>query len=253
MVAFPKIVDKEIKRISRQSTASFILTVFESAWFSSNPQKVSKMVKIDPKDLTLLKKIQAEKKGLVFITPHMGNWEMINTFPAASGLKMSAIARRVKIPVLNRLFSKSRAAFGSEIIEATGAARGIFRALRNGRAIGILMDQNIKPRKGGIYCDFFGLPVPTTKMPATLLLRTGAQAFICSCLHVKDGLKFQLDQVEVPEGISVSDLTQKLLKLNEVLIKKHPEQWLWNYERWRYMPEDLTEVQKGKLPFYSLR
>lgn len=252
-IAFPEISKERIKEIIFKSSYSFILTILESTWFRYHPNKLQELIECDPKELELLRKIQESKTGIIVLTPHLGNWEATSSYISNAGLKVTAIAKKVKIPFLNRLFAKTRAAQGSDILESTGAARGLFRALRNGHITGMLMDQNTKPRRGGIYCDFFGLPVPTTRMPASMILRAKAKAISTSCLHTDKGLKLSFSMIDIPEDMTDEiQLTQLLLKVNEEQIRRNPEQWLWNYERFRYLAPNLTREQQKRMPFYAM-
>ena len=252
-IAFPEMDKKWTKNIIYKSSYSFLLTILESTWFCYHPNKLQELITCAPKDIEMLREIQESKTGIIMLTPHLGNWEATSSYISSRGLKFTAIARKVKIPFLNRLFSKNRAAQGSEIIESVGAARGLFRALRNGHITGLLMDQNTKPRRGGIFCDFFGLPVPTTRMPASMILRAKAKAVSASCLHTPKGLKLSFKTIEIPAGLTDEiELTQFLLKVSEEQVKANPEQWLWNYERFRYLSPDATDAQKEKMPFYAM-
>jgi len=252
-IAFPGISKERANTIIVQSTYSFLLTILESTWFRFHPNKLQQLIECDPQEIEMLRSIQASKTGIIVLTPHLGNWEATSSYVSHCGLKVTAIAKKVKIPFLNRLFAKSRAAQGSDILESAGAARGLFRALRNGHITGMLMDQNTKPRRGGVFCDFFGLPVPTTRMPASMILRAKAKAVSTSCLHTKKGLKLSFSLIDIPEEMTDEiELTQLLLKVNEDQIRKNPEQWLWNYERFRYLSPDITPEQQKKMPFYAM-
>ncbi|MCK5834869.1 MAG: hypothetical protein KAG98_03945, partial [Lentisphaeria bacterium] len=92
------------------------------------------------------------------------------------------------------------------------------------------------------------------RMPASMILRAKAKAISMSCLHTKKGLKLNFSMIEIPEGMTDEiELTQLLLKVNEAQIKKNPEQWLWNYERFRYLSPEATDEQKVRMPFYSMK
>jgi KDO2-lipid IV(A) lauroyltransferase len=252
-IAFPESDQQRVNEIIQKSTYSFILTVLESSWFNYHPHKLTELIECDPEDIELLRGIQMQKRGIIVITAHLGNWEATSTYVSAQGLKVSVIARKVKIPFLDRLFGKNREAHGSKIIESVGAARGLYRALRNGHITGMLMDQNTKPRRGGVFCDFFGLPVPTTRMPASMILRAKAKALSTTCLHTEKELKLSFSPIDIPEDMTDEvELTQLLLKISEELIRKHPEEWLWNYERFRYISPEITPEQKKRMPFYAM-
>jgi KDO2-lipid IV(A) lauroyltransferase len=128
----------------------------------------------------------------------------------------------------------------------------VIAAIRKGTSIGFLIDQNLSPKHGGIFVDFRGLPVPSSPLPAIVALRYGVQLVSGTCVRKANGrFKMQLSPVPVTKDDDKFSLTQKIIAANESLIVKYPEQYIWLYQRWKYIPSDIPTDLKAKYPYYA--
>nr|OPZ23665.1 MAG: lipid A biosynthesis lauroyl acyltransferase [Lentisphaerae bacterium ADurb.BinA184] len=171
----------------------------------------------------------------------------------AAGVPLCAVARRLRNPGLDRLVNASRTRHGLELIAERGAMRHMLGALRAGKSLGILIDQNVLPEHGGEFVEFFGLPVPTTRAVAMLARRLGVEAACFACR--REGTGFAMEMRALPKPVpaygSDIELTQDLLRLNEDLIRTCPEQYMWFYERWRHLPPDVDAATRARFPSYA--
>jgi KDO2-lipid IV(A) lauroyltransferase len=129
----------------------------------------------------------------------------------------------------------------------------LFKALKRGECIALLIDLNAVPSRGGIWLDFFGKPVFGFSGAAALARHTGA-AIITAVGHpLPDG---RVRAVYGPEiscantGDEEADLrvtSQQCLRYCEELIRREPERWLWFYRRWKFRPT----AERGDFPYYS--
>jgi KDO2-lipid IV(A) lauroyltransferase len=172
---------------------------------------------------------------------------------AAAAVPFSTLARRLRNEPLNALVNENRKSLGSQVILHDDAARGILRAMRDGRFVGIPLDQNTRPDRGGVYVDFFGKPVAASRALALFAMRTGNPVFWSRCVPLRGG-RWKLiwgEPIPLPtEGTRDAReraLTQTLVKLIEEWVRAYPGQWLWMYRRWKYRP---TPDPSG-FPFYS--
>ena len=125
---------------------------------------------------------QSKGKGILFITGHCGNWELL---AIATSVKLSSsfavVARPMDNPFLNRIIEKTRHTYGNRIIYKKAALKNILQELRSNEAVGILMDQAVLAREGFVI-DFLGRGAWTTKMPALIARKTGA-AILPAFIH----------------------------------------------------------------------
>lgn len=191
---------------------------------------------------------------MIFCLPHIGSWELVAQVGPRSFPKCAAIAESFPYDKINEVLEHSRTINGLQIIQRDGAVRGTMAAVREAISVGILIDQNLSPRHGGEFVEFFGLPVPTSPMPAVLAKRYGVTLVTGACIRQPSG-KFRLyhEILELPDTNDKRELTQVILKANEKLIRQYPEQYNWLYRRWLYIPGDVSEELKTKYPYYAVQ
>ena len=215
---------------------------------------IEKYVKV-PDDV---KKAYFDKKDpdkpIIVLAMHWGNWEL-----APRGLKLiddvkgSVIARRLKNPYLEKMMIDGREGKDLTVIHEKGAARAIVKALKQNISIGMLVDQNTKTHQGGVFGKFFDLPVTISKTPASLARRMNTMVMLVNCKRTDDGFEMCLKHLSknVDEYESDSELSAEMLQLMEEFVKEVPEQWVWLYKRWNYIPTNW-EDKKGMFPYYSI-
>ncbi len=182
-------------------------------------------------------KAKLKGKGIIFITGHCGNWELMAlTF----GLKVespSIIVRQQNNPYLNNLIEKIRAKYGNKVIYKKGALKQILSELRKNKVVGILMDQAVLENEGYII-DFLGMPAWTTKMPALIARKTEAAVIPLFINRDRDKHIINIYPEVVPssdvdfENAIIED-TKEFSKHIEEYIKKYPSEWLWMHRRWK--------------------
>lgn len=180
---------------------------------------------------------KSKNKGIIFITGHCGNWELMALAFGIKVDKVSGVARMQNNPYLNRLVEKARAKYGNKVIYKKGALKGILSDLKKNRGIGILMDQAVLKDEGFVI-DFLGRPAWTTKMPALMARKTGAAVvpiFInrSGDRHVINIYpEVDLSAEEYPEKAIIED-TKRFSGFIEEYIRDYPTEWLWIHKRWK--------------------
>jgi KDO2-lipid IV(A) lauroyltransferase len=178
-----------------------------------------------------LQKARAKARGVIFITAHGGNWELL-----ALGLSLVAggigvVARPLKNPYLNGMLEKVRGASGNSVIYKKGALKKIISTLRAGGNVGILMDQAVLADEGFLM-DFLGSPAWTTKMPALIAKKTDAAVVPTFIRRTPDGHEIRIyPEVDIT-GDEVED-TKKISSFIENYIRENPSEWLWMHRRWK--------------------
>ena len=185
---------------------------------------------------------QARGKGVLFLTGHIGAWELSSVAHALYGYPLSFLARAVENSKVDELVNGYRETAGNIPIEKNRAAREMLRALAQGGTIGILADQNTLPEEG-VFVDFFGIPACTTSGIARLALKTDA-AVVPGYVVWDYGAKVYLLRFEpglplIRTGDEESDVlrnTAQFTKTIEDVIRRYPEQWVWIHKRWKTRP-----------------
>lgn len=187
-------------------------------------------------------------KGVLLLTAHVGAWELSSFAHSVYGYPMKFLTRPIDNPLVEGLILRYRTRAGNGVISRTDAARGVFRALGNNEAVGILIDQNTT-RSEGVFADFFGIAAATTPGLATFALRTEAPVvpgFIRwdrkRRIHV---LEFQSPVELVRSGNPEADILANTARFNRVIedfVRRYPDQWLWIHRRWKTRPEGESSL-----------
>ena len=253
-IAFPEKSAKEKKKIARTSLQGIATVFIEFMWFYKRPDLIEKYVKI-PEDVRKeYFKYKDPEKPLIMLAMHWGNWELsTRAFKLMDDVEGSVIARRLKNPYLENLMIQGREGKGLTVIHEKGAARGIVKALRNKLGIGMLVDQNTKTHQGGVFGKFFDLPVTIAKTPASLARKMNTMLMLVNCKRTKDG--FELCMKHLPKKVEEykddNELSEAVLQRMEEFVRDAPEQWVWLYKRWNYVPMNWAD-KKDKYPYYAI-
>jgi len=169
-------------------------------------------------------------KGALLVGTHLGSWDLAGLALAARGHELYVVAERQKPPWLNRIACDWREARGIHLIFMERTLKPLFRALARNQLVGIVVDRPW-PEGEGVTVEFFGQMISWPSGPAALALRTGAQVITGYLVRTLDGhfkgeifppLEFQ------PRGDKFEDLrrlSQKIVTLQEELIRRYPDQW----------------------------
>lgn len=190
----------------------------------------------------LIRELLSRGKGVIFVTGHYGNWEMINTLAAVNGLTGASIARPLDNPLLNDFARGVRERLGMRVLDKFGAIRGAMKLLQGNNVVGLLVDQDAGGGIHAIMSPFFGTLASTVTTPVQMAIRTGAPILVGIAARTGDkDSRFVMRYV--PEPL-YPDLnadrereTQRLVDaINaslEAMIRRSPEQWLWIHRRWK--------------------
>lgn len=195
--------------------------------------------------LELSRKLLEEKKGLILITGHHGNWEWSNAWTTANGLSGGCIARPLDNPLLDGWLRKVRERRGLRVIDKAGALRATLKVLRNNGIMGILIDQDAGPR--GMMSPFLGKPASTETLPVELAVRLGTPIVVTAAVR-EPGSASAFAMRHFPEAIRArpgADPAEETVRLTNLLndclgtlVREAPEQWFWVHRRWKTRPTD---------------
>ena len=258
---FPEKTDVEVRRIGRLSVVNAARNMLEFFWMSNNTRRIKRCLEYNHESGAVLAKCIAEDARAIFVNPHLGSWEASAlSAPFFFESKIAAVANPLKNPYLNKFFNSGnrKQVPGFEVIFSRGAVRASLKALRRGFNIGILIDQNTKVREGGIFVNFFGLPVPCSKSPAEFYRicsqeGTKARVFFGVTLRGEDDkLHAKCVALSKPEEeYETQEMIQELISITEKYIRKYPEQYIWLYKRFAHIPRGLDEAKVKRYPYYA--
>ncbi len=258
--AFPEFPENEVRRVARKSLYNLVMNMFEFGWMTGVGKRIERWTYISDETVKKLKSHTSNDERIIFVNPHLGSWEASAVIATHTcNIKMAAIAKVTRNPYLNNLLNKKcREIQGLRIIFSKGAVKETIKALHEGLTIGTLIDQNTRIRDGGIFVNFFGLPVPSSKAPATLWRYAKANNIPAVPLYgtvvrINGRLTAHCESLSktLDEYVSDHEIIQELIDISEKYIRKFPEQYLWLYKRFQHIPEDATPEQRKRYPFYS--
>ncbi len=186
----------------------------------------------------------AKGKGVIFLTCHLGAFDLQITNMSLRGLKPNIIGTALKDERLNELLVQYRNAHGAIAIERGKETLRLIKALKTGGSIAILIDQDTNVKS--CFVDFFGMKASTPVGAAILALKTGAAVVPTYIYLHDDGKQHMYILPEIPlvntgdEEKDVVTNTQNYTRFIEEQVRKHPAQWVWMHERWKTRPEPAT-------------
>jgi KDO2-lipid IV(A) lauroyltransferase len=186
---------------------------------------------------------QHRGKGVLYLTGHIGAWELSSFAHALYGFPLHYMARPLDNARVDALVNRYRCLSENEPIFKNESARALLKILKEGGTVGILADQNTMPEEG-VFVDFFGKSACSTTGIARVALHTDA-AVVPGYAYWDEGVgKYNLRFEPAVELIRTGDTerdvfvnTQKFAKVIEGIIRKHPEQWVWVHARWKTRPQ----------------
>ena len=188
----------------------------------------------------------ARGKGVLFLTAHLGAWELSAFAHSVYGYPLSIVMRPLDNPYLDRMARAYRTMHGNKAVDKD-FARGLIAAMRAGKTVGVLMDTNMIESQG-VFVEFFGIQACTASGVARVALKTDA-AVVPGFTIWDPGLKkyrlrfdpaVKLIRTKDREADVVSN-TAQFTKIIEDYVRRYPDQWLWVHRRWKTRPKG----QKG--------
>jgi KDO2-lipid IV(A) lauroyltransferase len=175
-------------------------------------------------------------KPAVFVTAHLGNWEVGAATIAHLGVPLTVVYTALQNPRMDRLLRQAREVLGYRMVERGSAARELVRRLKAGTSIGLLVDQRVD---SGEPVPLFGADMLTSVTPAQLALR-----FDCDLIPVQvqrlEGARFRVtfhravkaDDKTLEASARIAQMTRKINALFESWIRERPQEWMCTKRRW---------------------
>ncbi len=240
--ALPELTDEDRTRVGRASLANLGRAAMELLMLSRRPRTpVEEWCAFDGEER--LRAALAPGHGVIFVTGHAGNWELLAAVVARRGYPLSVVATPVYDERIDRRLVGARAAHGIETIRrgSPSSARQLLSALRRNAVLGMLIDQDTDV--DGAFVPFFGRLAHTPVGAAALALRTDARV-VCGFLVREAGgrhrvvLEGPIDLIRTDDSDrDALENTARFTQLIERHIRAYPDQWIWFHRRWKRRPD----------------
>jgi KDO2-lipid IV(A) lauroyltransferase len=209
--------------------------------------QLDRLVAVDGEDI--VRNAYAQGKGLLILTAHYGNFELLSTFFAAHGYQVNLVTRRLKNGALDRFWAEQRRRLKIRAIFKEQSLKEVIASLRRNEAMGYVLDQNMG-RDQGVFVDFFGRPACTLGVVAVLAKRFGSPVvpvFIARDPHdparhrivFESPVAFETRAGEKSDA-DIVDNTQRYTAIIERRVRERPDHWIWLHKRWRTRPDQKT-------------
>ena len=225
--------------LARPAIAEAGRMLFELPWLWMRPatRRILPLIRWDGAEL--IDAAQRDGRGILFLTPHMGSFEVTaqayaERFAAQHG-PITVLYRPARKAWLRELVDTARARPGLATAPATLAGvRQMIRALRRGEAVGLLPDQ-VPPDEMGVWAPFFGKPAYTMTLAARLAQQSGALPLLAwgERLPLGRGFVVHLEALDAPLPVSQAESAAAVNRAMEHLIRRRPQQYLWGYDRYK--------------------
>ena len=236
--AFPELDEEKVSRIAKASYESLGRTSIETALLParSREQVIGMFSRVEGWDV--VERAMARGKGILFVTGHLGNWELAGSFVAARGIPLEAVARRMQNPLFDRYLTETRQRIGMSVVHDADAVRRVPRAMREQHAVAFLVDQGAVGL-ASTWVPFFRRLAKTPRGPAVFALRLGAPVVFGAALRQPDG-RYMIGFEEVrtePTGDREADVDRIVAAYTATLerwVRRAPEQYFWHHRRWKH-------------------
>jgi len=195
---------------------------------------------IDVEGIEKIDNVLKEGRGVVAITAHLGNWELLPMYFAYKGYSSNVVARPIYYEKYDEWVSFLRKSMGVNVIYRTESPKKLLKLLKNNELVGILPDQDVDSIEG-IFVDFFGQKAYTPIAPVKLAIAADCPIVP---MFITRGDKKHIISVEDPIWIekgqdrdkTVLLYTQKWSDIVESYVERYPGQWVWMHKRWKTRP-----------------
>ena len=202
---------------------------------------------IEFKNSHILEDAIKSKRKIILITAHYGNWELLPPAIASKfRVELIGVGRRLDSPIMDRVLIKNREQFGVKMIYRKGAMKGLLRALKQNKIVGLLLDQHLGKKQGGVEVNFFNKKALQSPS-ASILARNFNAIVIPAFISTNDYKKYIVTFYNPLPTIKTSNREDDILKMTQAqsdimqkVISNRPKEWFWVHRRWKGN-EQLTQ------------
>ncbi len=233
----------EIREIARKSCRTFFYNFLETIKLNHLFNSPNTMNMMKEKTAALretfmtAKNIHDKSGGCIFVTPHIGSWEMFPHIAAFVDMPLVIVVRPLDNELVERLIFANRSSSGTGVIPKKNAISALRKNLSDGNSVGILPDQSTMK---GLMIDFFGRKATTTPVPALLAIGYNRPIVVTACCRVKGDFQYEgfvsdpiMPGEYTDKKAEIIRLTEEMTRQMESIIRKYPDQYLWIHNRWK--------------------
>ena len=239
---FPELGDAEREALLGRTLRDIGKTFAESACAWIWPADKSLALVKEVEGLEVLQAALASGKGVVGITSHLGNWEVLNHFYCAQ-CKPIIFYRPPKQKAVDELLQRQRVQLGNRVAPSTKEGiLSVIKEVRRGGAVGIPADP--EPAEGsGLFVPFFAVQALTSKFVPNMLAGHKAVGVFLHAIRLADGSGFKVILEAAPEDMYSSDPAVGVAAMSRVIegyVRRWPSQYMWSMKRFKKRPEGET-------------
>jgi KDO2-lipid IV(A) lauroyltransferase len=239
-IAFGSELDQRARnRIARESFREFGAFALECMKFATMADRdIMPLIEFDAAHAERGIALLSSGRGVIFVSAHFGNFELAARWVAHLGHEVLTVVRATRDEKTTNLMEQLRKRNGLTSIRRDLAGRPMLAALRKGKCVAILADQNADE----VFVPFFGQPTGTVDGPAKLALHVGSPIVVGVCERTPRGFRLVLEGVVEADSSKDRDsevrrISAEVNGLLETAIRRSPTQWLWCHNRWRSSPD----------------
>lgn len=236
---FPELSPAELDQCVGQSLMDIGRTLTESACAWIWPAEKSIGLVREVEGLEVLHEALASGKGVVGITSHLGNWEVLNHFYCAQ-CKPIIFYRPPKLKAVDELLQKQRVQLGNRVAPSTKEGiLSVIKEVRRGGAVGIPADPE-PSLSAGVFVPFLGTLALTSKFVPGMLAGGKARGVFLHALRLPDGSGFKVILEAAPEGMYSDNVEEGVAAMSAVVeryVRTYPTQYMWSMKRFKKRPE----------------
>ena len=231
-IAFPEKSKEERVKIAKEFYKKFVF--YMASIIESLDVSLDELKQIEVRGEENLLKAKNSNKPIVFMTAHFGNWEIVpKIIGGVYEIPMVVLMREFDNPKIGEFFKKSRNSFNISTLNKKSSAREIIKALKKGKAVGILIDQH-STNKTAIDVEFLGQKVKFNRAISTLAKKFGV--VVVPLFTYEENGKYYLkilEPKEFSENDRIESFTQWQANIIENMIKTHPSEYYWFHKRFK--------------------
>ncbi len=242
------------EKIIRRSYRNMSRTIGHLVWTSFMARRRAAAVGIMSSEG---KELLARNRPAITVSAHLGCWEILSQLAFLEGHQMMSVAKDIGTNSMTRLLMRARRSIGQEIVPAKGAFKVLMNGIRNGRSLGLLVDQHVDPQDGGVWVRFLDRMIPVSVAPAFFSAKSGATIITAWSRPLKSGHY----RCEILSHYTSSDardvwaMTQRCANDIEAVVRRHPSCWVLNYNYFSNVPTeaDFAALAKRTKPSFVPR
>jgi KDO2-lipid IV(A) lauroyltransferase len=236
--AFPGLAEGEVLRIARESYEHLGRTTIETALLPECSREEILGLFDSVHGWEIVERALARGTGVLFVSGHLGNWELGGSYVAARGIPLEVVARRMQNPLFDAYLTETRRQIGMTVIQDADAVRRVPRAIREGHSVAFLFDQGAAGL-ASTWVPFFGRYAKTPRGPAVFALRLDAPViFACAIRQPNGRYVMQFEEVPIDRAgereAVVDSIVAAFTNVLERWVRRHPEQYFWHHRRWKH-------------------